>query len=187
MNLQIYDYINTNNDNNDTNYNIIQSEYICKEHNGKNISPKISWNNVNGTKSYALILEDPDAVNGTFIHWYMPYINKNILGIDKLNHTLNLLKNNKNINKNINKNNTGNIKLKQGKNSLGELGYHGPCPPNKAIHKYIFFIYALDGILTIDNDSISIEDHSYFENILKNNNINILNKESKIFNYQYYK
>jgi hypothetical protein len=177
MNLQIYDYTNN------TNGNIIQSEYICEEHNGKNISPKISWNNVNGTKSYALILEDPKAVNGTFIHWYIPYINKNISEINKLNHTFNLLK--YNINKNINI--TGNIKLKQGKNSLGKFGYHGPCPPNKVIHEYIFFIYALDGILTINNDSISIEDHSYFENILKNNNINILNKESKIFYYQYYK
>jgi len=50
---------------------------------------------------------------------------------------------------------------------------------------YTFFIYSLDGKLNIDNNSISINNHKHFEEILKNNNINILDKDSKSFQYSY--
>jgi len=169
MNLQVHHFVINNK---------IKKKYICIKQGGNNISPKISWNIVSRTKSYALILEDPDAVmKSTFIHWYIPYIDKDILEINKLNHNLNLLKN-------IYKN-SKNIKLIQGKNSLGEIGYHGPCAPNKVNHNYTFFIYSLDEKLNIDNSSISINNHKHFEEILNNNNINILDKDSKSFQYMY--
>jgi Raf kinase inhibitor-like YbhB/YbcL family protein len=172
MNLQVHDF---------TINNRIKKNYICINQRGNNISPKISWNIISGTESYALILEDPDALmDGTFIHWYIPYINNDILEINKLNHNINLLKNNYKNSKNSN-----NIKLIQGKNSLKEIGYHGPCAPNKANHNYTFFIYSLDGKLNVDNSIISIDNHEHFEKILKNNNINILNKDSKSFQYSY--
>lgn len=149
---------------------------------GSNISPKISWNNINGTKSYALILEDPDAVmNSTFIHWYIPYIDNDILKINKLKHIFNL----KNLNNIKILNNIKNIKLIQGKNSLDEIGYHGPCAPNDIQHNYTFIIYSLDGKLTINNNNLSIKDHIDFEDILKKNNINILDKDSKSFQYKH--
>ena len=161
MNLQIHNF---------TINNKIKKEYICTNHHGNNFSPKITWNIFNKAKSYALILEDPNAINGTFVHWYIPYISNNILGINKLNHNYNI-KNDK--------------YFIQGKNTLSELGYHGPCAPNKVNHNYIFIIYSLDGKLKINNDILSIKDHYNFEDILKNNKINILNKESKTFQYSY--
>ena len=169
MNLQVHDFVINNK---------IKKKYICINQGGDNISPKISWNIVSGTESYALILEDPDALmKGTFIHWYIPYIDKDILEINKLNNNLNLLKN-------IYKN-SKNIKLIQGKNTLGEIGYHGPCAPNKVNHNYTFYIYALDNKLSVNNNILSINDSGHFEEILKNNNINILGKDSKSFQYSY--
>jgi len=170
MNLQVHDFVINNK---------IKKKYICINQGGNNISPKISWNIVSGTVSYALILEDPDAViKGTFIHWYIPYIDNDIQKINKLNHNINLKKSYKNSSKKK-------IKLIQGKNSLNKIGYHGPCAPNKVNHNYTFFIYSLDGKLSIDNSIISIKDHSDFERILKKNNINILDKDSKSFKYSY--
>jgi Raf kinase inhibitor-like YbhB/YbcL family protein len=180
MNLQVHDFVINNK---------IKKKYICINHGGDNISPKITWNIVNGTKSYALILEDPDALmNGTFIHWYIPYIDNNILQINKLNYVFNLKNNLKNnYKKSNNKRNIKNIKLIQGKNTLGEIGYHGPCAPNKVDHNYTFFIYSLNGTLyeKLNNNILSIKDHFDFERILKNNNINILDKDSKSFQYSY--
>ena len=171
MNLQIHDL---------TKNNKINKMYICTNQGGGNISPKISWDNIFGAESYALILEDPDAVmNGTFIHWYIPYINNNILEINKLNHIFNLKKNYKK------SNNIKNVELIQGKNTLGEFGYHGPCAPNKVDHKYTFYIYALDNKLSVNNNILSINDHIHFEEILKNNNIKIIAHDSKSFKYQY--
>ena len=170
MNLQIYDFIGKNNK--------IIKKYICLNHGGSNISPKINWNKIEGVKSYALILEDPDAVmNGTFIHWYIPYIDNDILEINKLNHGSNILKNNYTNNINIK-----NVKVIQGKNTLGKIGYHGPCAPNKVDHNYTFYIYALDGIL---KNNLSIKDHNHFEEILKNNNINIIDHDNTSYKYKY--
>lgn len=47
----------------------IPVEYTCD---GKNISPELSWNGIPvGTKSIALIMDDPDAPMGTFVHWIL--------------------------------------------------------------------------------------------------------------------
>jgi len=160
-----------------TRKNKILRKYICIEQGGDNISPKISWKEVYQVKSYALILEDPDAIKGTFIHWYIPYIDKDILEIDELNHGLN---------ENIDYYNIkSKIRLVQGKNSLGTTGYYGPCAPNKKDHHYTFYIYALDQIIKMDNDPLVIEDHHNFELLLKGQHINILNKDSKIFKFHY--
>ena len=70
MNLKVNDFPN--------------KKYICKKHEGDNVSPVISWNKILKAKSYAIIMEDPDAVGGTFIHWYIPYISNNINKIDSL-------------------------------------------------------------------------------------------------------
>jgi hypothetical protein len=53
------------------------------------------------------------------------------------------------------------------------------------LYNYTFFIYSLDGRLNIDNSIISINNHEHFEEILKKNNINILDKDSKTFQYSY--
>lgn len=182
MNLNVYDFLLKNK---------INKKYICEKQGGSNITPEISWTKVENTVSYALIIEDPDARPSlnvppkTFIHWYIPYISKTIQKIDSL-----LLSgiNNLNINSFI-KNNSihyNSIKLFNAKNSLGEFGYHGPCAPNgTGIHRYIFTIYALNGLLKINEENIKITDSNDFCNILERAGITILNQDSVTFNYSY--
>jgi hypothetical protein len=157
----------------------ILKKYICTNQGGNNISPEISWDPIPYAKSYALILEDPDAVmNGTFIHWYIPYINTNILGINELKHIeLKDILNNKN----------KKLDLIQGKNTLGTFGYHGPCAPNNDDHHYTFYIYALNKEINIktNKNNLVIKDHLDFEEILKNNDITILANDSKTFTYHH--
>ena len=166
LNFIVHDFSN--------NSNMINKKYICKNHNGSNISPKISWNNIKNTKSYALILEDPDAPSGNFIHWYIPYISPEINQIDSLNNK-------------SNKNNFITGRIIQCKNSLGEIGYHGPCAPS-GVHRYIFTLYALDGAFNIPSFPVnsceeSIKSSKEFENKLKIKKINILEKKSLIYKY----
>ena len=93
---------------------------------GENINPALVIENIpNGTKSLALIMDDPDAPSGDFVHWVLydiPVTNR----IDE-----------------------NSILGKQGLNSLGKLGYVSPCPPT-GVHRYFFKIYALDKMLNCD-------------------------------------
>lgn len=74
-------------------------------------------------------------------------------------------------------------KIIYGLNSYDKLGWYGPCPPfNNNLHKYIFTLYSLDKILNYDV-SKKIKSSSHFEQILKDNDIKILNKEIVIFDY----
>ena len=154
----------------------ICTKYICPSHNGGNISPEISWKKVKNAKSYALILEDPDVPSGIFIHWYMPYINKNI---DKINQLY--INQNQILSKNLTSINFNNFTIIHGKNHTGNLGYYGPCaPPKTGDHRYIFYLYALDGKINAD-----ISNHNDFEQCLKDKNINILAKEELGYKYGY--
>ena len=90
---------------------------------GKNISPHLSWEDVpEGTKSFALIVTDPDAPGGTWIHWLVYNIPKEIRKIEQ--GTL------------------PNV-AKEVENDFGKKSYGGPCPPS-GTHRYFFSIYALD-------------------------------------------
>jgi Raf kinase inhibitor-like YbhB/YbcL family protein len=149
-----------------SNNNKIKKEYICTAQQGKNVSPHIKWNKIAGAKSYALIIEDPDAVIGTFIHWYIPYINKDICEIDNLNNLINHnsgIVNNINYNKLNDKIKDNKIKIFQAQNSIDEFGYHGPCAPiNTGLHRYIFRLYALDNIINLNSDIIKIKNSADF-------------------------
>ncbi|MFC1771491.1 YbhB/YbcL family Raf kinase inhibitor-like protein, partial [Candidatus Margulisiibacteriota bacterium] len=106
------------------NGSMIPSLYTCK---GRNISPPLQWiDPPPGTKSFALIVEDPDAPSGLFVHWIVWDI-----PADQRS-----LKENK-----IGFSGTGGIQ--QGENDFGNTGYGGPCPPS-GIHRYFFRLYALD-------------------------------------------
>ena len=67
----------------------INSDYLCEKHNRKNIFPYIYWKCNNKNKNInifrSLIMEDPDAPNGTFVHWFIPYISENIYEINEKN------------------------------------------------------------------------------------------------------
>jgi Raf kinase inhibitor-like YbhB/YbcL family protein len=99
----------------------IPMEFSCE---GKNISPPLSWSNAPaGTKSFALVVEDPDATKGTFTHWM-------VLGIPATTTTLA-------------KGAVLPAGAQSGRNGKGAAGYTGPCPP-QGNHHYVFTLYALD-------------------------------------------
>jgi Raf kinase inhibitor-like YbhB/YbcL family protein len=91
---------------------------------GRGVSPALSWSAVpKGTRSIVLLLEDPDAPNGTFTHWSVYAIPKKVRKVA-----------------------AGKIPshAKLGRNSLGKVGYGPPCPPKGAhAHRYVFTVYAV--------------------------------------------
>jgi Raf kinase inhibitor-like YbhB/YbcL family protein/uncharacterized protein (TIGR00297 family) len=104
----------------------IPSRFTCE---GQNASPALEWSGVPaGAKSLALIMDDPDAPMGTFVHWV----------IYNLPATLESLPEGVALDEQVNGIGT------QGKNSAGRTGYTGPCPPPGKIHHYYFKVYALD-------------------------------------------
>ena len=107
---------------------VISSQYTCD---GSDISPQLSWSDVPaGTKSFALILDDPDAPAGTWTHWVLYNIPPNI---NKLDENIKQLPDN----------------TKVGVNSWGKQEYGGPCPPSGQ-HRYFFKLYALDTMLDLN-------------------------------------
>jgi Raf kinase inhibitor-like YbhB/YbcL family protein len=99
---------------------------------GGDISPALNWEGVKaGTKSFALICDDPDAPGGTWIHWVIYGIAGNSTGLPE------------NIAKTETVTSLGGVK--QGVNSYGSIGYGGPQPPRgHGVHHYHFQLYALD-------------------------------------------
>jgi hypothetical protein len=95
---------------------------------GGNISPPLSWTGVpNATKSLALIMDDPDAPSGTFVHWLVYGIPRTVKELQEGLPPTPTLANG----------------ARQGRNGFGDLGYGGPQPPS-GTHRYIFHLYALD-------------------------------------------
>lgn len=114
----------------------IPDKYSCK---GEDISPYLKWEGTpENTKSFALILYDPDAPGGDFTHWLIYNIPKTITEL-KENITADSLKDSL----------QGAI---QGPNGFGSIGYGGPCPPQGAAHRYIFELYSLDTELNLDSN-----------------------------------
>lgn len=111
----------------------IPAKYACT---GKNISPSLTWNEPPaGTQSFALIMDDPDAPMGTWVHWVLYNIPADRRSLEE-----NLPVTGKNAA------NTNNIFV--GKNSSGNIGYDGPCPPS-GTHRYYFKLYALDSQISM--------------------------------------
>lgn len=104
----------------------IPSRFTCD---GKNVSPALSWSDLpEGTRSLALIVDDPDAPKGTWVHWVLYGLSAERDGLPEgvpgrpevLDGAL------------------------QGLNDFGDPGYGGPCPPPGGAHRYFFRLYALD-------------------------------------------
>jgi Raf kinase inhibitor-like YbhB/YbcL family protein len=104
----------------------IPRRYTCA---GFDMSPPLSWASAPaGTKSFALIVSDPDATHGTFIHWVIYNLPANLTDLPQR------------VKKRFGKTLGG----EQGTNSFGKLGYGGPCPPPGKPHHYHFTLYALN-------------------------------------------
>jgi len=109
----------------------IPQQFTCE---GQDISPDLSWSNApKETKSFALIVHDPDAPrpNG-FVHWVLYNIPASVTHI------------NQDVPKNASVPELG----LQGRNDAGKAAYMGPCPPSGS-HRYFFRLYALRGKLDL--------------------------------------
>jgi hypothetical protein len=98
----------------------IPSRFTCD---GEDICPQLHWEDMpEETMSFALSVTDPDAPGGTFIHWLVYDIPKDVRSIE-----------------------WGGLPVaaKQVKNDFGKERYGGPCPPS-GTHRYYFRLYALD-------------------------------------------
>ena len=99
---------------------LIPSRFTCD---GGDTSPGLRWEDVpEGTRSFALSMTDPDAPGGTFIHWLIYNIGRDIRRIER-----------------------GGLPAgaRQLRNDFGRERYGGPCPPS-GTHRYYFKLYALD-------------------------------------------
>lgn len=110
-------------------------KYTCDS---LNVSPPLSWSGVpEKTKSFAIIMDDPDAPMGTWVHWVAYNIPAAITGIAE-------------------QKSMAEVSALDGLNSWGEKGYNGPCPPG-GTHQYIFKLYALDNTLALQDGMTSDE------------------------------
>ncbi len=108
---------------------LIPDQYSC---NGANTSPELTWENApEKTQSLALVVTDPDAQDGDKTHWIVFNIPGNITELEA----------------------DGPVPdgAAIGKNSWNGTSYKGPCPPSGAAHRYVFTVYALDTVLSLEN------------------------------------
>ena len=89
---------------------------------GENVSPALAWEEPPaGTVELALVVDDPDAPGGSFIHWVLAGLPPEQASLE-----------------------TGSQEGVQGANDAGGTGWTGPCPPGGETHRYVFTLYALD-------------------------------------------
>ncbi len=101
---------------------------------GSDVSPPLRWSDPPAkTTSFALIVDDPNAPGGTWVHWVL-------LGLPG---TLRELA------EGVPPEDTLPGIGTQGMNDFGKVGYDGPCPPRGPAHRYFFKLYALDTDLTL--------------------------------------
>ncbi len=130
----------------------IPSIYSCE---GKNVSPPLSVTSVpKEAKSLALIMDDPDAPRGTFVHWVVWNISPSEKNWEE-----------------------GRKFASQGTNHMGKEGYFGPCPPPGSPHHYHFKLYALD-------TNVSLNRGATKEELLKGMEGHILAETSLVGTYQ---
>jgi Raf kinase inhibitor-like YbhB/YbcL family protein len=115
-----------------TNGGAIPKKNTCD---GRGASPQIDWSSLPaGTKSVAIVVDDPDAPRGTFVNWIVYDVAPDTTTIGE---------------------GSGTPKgAKPGKNGNGKLGWTAPCPPSGAqTHNYRFKVYALNDTLRLDKPS----------------------------------
>lgn len=109
---------------------MIPTEFTCD---GADLSPPLTWTEgPRNTESFALIVDDPDAPGGTFVHWVLYNIPPSVMHLDEGESDEPMLDNG----------------ATQGTNDFKNLGWGGPCPPD-GTHHYFFKLYALDEMLNL--------------------------------------
>jgi Raf kinase inhibitor-like YbhB/YbcL family protein len=104
----------------------IPKKFTCD---GPDDSPRLTWTDPPAkTQSLALIMDDPDAPVGTWVHWVI----------------YDLPPNARELTESVAKQEQLPSGARQGRNDFGKIGYGGPCPPPGNAHRYFFKLYALD-------------------------------------------
>jgi Raf kinase inhibitor-like YbhB/YbcL family protein/uncharacterized protein (TIGR00297 family) len=104
----------------------IPAKFTCE---GENLSPELQWGVLPpGTKGLALIMDDPDAPMGTFVHWVIYNMPATLTNLPE------------GVGTDTQVSGVGT----QGLNSARKTGYTGPCPPPGKAHRYYFTLYALN-------------------------------------------
>jgi len=110
---------------------MIPKKFTCD---GPDVSPKLSWGvGPEKTQSFVLIMDDPDAPAGTWVHWVL----------------FDLPADAKVLSEGVAKDEQLAKGGRQGRNDFGKIGYGGPCPPPGNPHRYFFKLYALDAKLNL--------------------------------------
>jgi Raf kinase inhibitor-like YbhB/YbcL family protein len=113
----------------------IPSQFTCE---AEDVSPSLQWTDPPpGTKSFALISDDPDAPGGTWVHWVVWNIPADARELPKA----------------VAKDTALSNGIRQGIADFGRHGYGGPCPPPGKPHRYFFKLYALDTTLNLPSNS----------------------------------
>jgi Raf kinase inhibitor-like YbhB/YbcL family protein len=109
----------------------IPAQYTCQ---GADTSPPLSWTDPpSRTQSFVLIMDDPDAPSGTWVHWVVYNLPGTVRSLPE----------------NVPKQESLPSGGSQGVTSFEKVGYGGPCPPPGNPHRYFFKLYALDAKLSL--------------------------------------
>lgn len=109
----------------------IPKPYTCQ---GTDTSPALAWSGHPAqTISFALIVDDPDAPVGTWVHWVIWNIPPTAQQLPE----------------NVSRHDRLDSGAVQGRNDFRKIGYNGPCPPPGKTHRYFFRLYALDAKLNL--------------------------------------
>lgn len=109
---------------------LIPRTFTCD---GEDVSPRLEWRDPPaGVQSFALIMDDPDAPVGTWVHWVVYDLPSELRELPERVPPGESLP-------------VGGL---HGRNSWGRLAYGGPCPPG-GTHRYVFRLYALDSVLKL--------------------------------------
>jgi len=107
----------------------IPAKHTCD---GADVSPPLAWSGApSGAAGFALIMDDPDAPAGTWVHWVLYDLPARSGALAE----------------NVAKTETLKDGAVQGRNDFPRTGYGGPCPPPGKAHRYFFKLYALDAPL----------------------------------------
>jgi len=110
---------------------MIPKQFTCD---GPDLSPALAWKAPPArTESFALIVDDPDAPIGTWVHWVIFDLPANLRFLPQ----------------NLPKSEQSADGSRQGSNDFEKIGYNGPCPPSGKPHRYFFKLYALDAKLNL--------------------------------------
>ncbi len=105
----------------------VPKKFTCD---GPDVSPALAWTDPPaGTQSFALIMDDPDAPVGIWVHWVLYDLPASARDLPE----------------GVPKQEELSTAARQGRNDFRKIGYGGPCPPPGPAHRYFFKLYALDG------------------------------------------